>query len=470
MPTTADLQHQQALQSIQAMQAVASEVAHLRRTQEDDKGNNAGQLGALRGQNRFLVYLARGCDEFDVSLCAGQLGRELYEDLRKAGNIGRTLMQQIGFPEVMSNRLAYGLASACWGGRDADHGEDHALMARDFPKVSEEGFDAWIAPMDHKREKRFGAITSASVWRNMTDNQIKVFGLTYGREHTSERTKCRNEMYAWHEAKPHIYPFKWLANTWEELWFQWWEELKLVLRDLTREMQTESPSIADIRFYALAPNASGTTRLQMPNTFQLDDPDGYYMFVVAPREARRVERSFYNIIVNKQGPKKSGGEITTDENADDEFRSGEVAKPRPGGKAKAKSAAAKSATTTAAASEYPAGKRLGKHELIRALKKAPMDGSGKKRLCWDASCHSGCKKSAADCAHSHQQITNIKTLDWATQAEIIRRGGLRNGRKGAVSEIDTRIDQLRINAKAEAQSKKNESGKAAGTVAAGTVL
>ena len=88
-------------------------------------------------------------------------------------------------------------------------------------------------------------------------------------------------MFAWHQAKPHIYPFKWLANTWEELWFQWWEELKLVLRDLMREMQTESPSIVDIRFYALAPNATGTTRLQMPNTFQLDDPEGYYQFVVA---------------------------------------------------------------------------------------------------------------------------------------------------------------------------------------------
>ena len=99
---------------------------------------------------------------------------------------------------------------------------------------------------------------------------------------------------------------------------------------------------------------------------------------------------------------------------------------------------------------------------MKALKKAPLDVSGKKRLCWDFSCHRGCNFNAQSCKHSHHQITNTSTLDWTTQAELLRRGGLRTGKKVPESEITARIDQLRTQARDEAQSKKNEGGKAGG--------
>ena len=145
-----DLQQQQVQQSNRALALVANEIASLRRVQEDDKNLTEGSLGYLRGQVRLLVFLARACDTFTVTLCQGQLGRELYDDLKRAGDVGRSLMSQIGFPNVMTNRLAYGLAAGAWGGRDVDHAPDHALLAADFPWTSQEAFDAWVPPTRHR--------------------------------------------------------------------------------------------------------------------------------------------------------------------------------------------------------------------------------------------------------------------------------------------------------------------------------
>ena len=54
---------------------VVSDICGLRRMHEDDKSTTEATLGYLQGNVRWLVYLARGCDTFDVGLCAGRLGR-----------------------------------------------------------------------------------------------------------------------------------------------------------------------------------------------------------------------------------------------------------------------------------------------------------------------------------------------------------------------------------------------------------
>ena len=74
-------------------------------------------MGYLKSPNRFLVYLARGCGEYKVSIGTARLGRDLYDDLRRSGDVGRVLMVQLGFPCTMTNRIAYGIAAAAWGGR-----------------------------------------------------------------------------------------------------------------------------------------------------------------------------------------------------------------------------------------------------------------------------------------------------------------------------------------------------------------
>ena len=241
-----------------------------------------------------------------------------------------------------------------------------------------------------------------------------------------------------HEDKPHVFKLKWMFDLWEELNWRWWEELKIVLRDLLREMQTDSPTRDDLKFYAMAPGPDGFARLRMPSTFQLGDPSAYYLTTVLPRAQRQDELKFYQIVRQQpQKPRKAGG---TD-NAPPED-------PPPNHPAARRSPAL--------------GRPLSQHEAARATKKGPMSSDGSKKLCWDFSCHAGCQRLAGSCWFSHESITNSQTLDWTVVAEITRRGGLKASKKIPVVEIDTRVKHLREEAHKEDLSKRDATGKARG--------
>lgn len=116
------------------MHLVAQSLESMHRLREDEKNVGEGTLGALRSGPRYLVYLARGCDTFHVTLCEGILGRDLYDGLRLAGDAARTLLTNNGFPAPINNRVAYDLAALTWGGRDRHSVRDCALSAADFPR------------------------------------------------------------------------------------------------------------------------------------------------------------------------------------------------------------------------------------------------------------------------------------------------------------------------------------------------
>ena len=65
-----------------------------------------GSMGHLRGSNRFLVYLARGCDELDVTLCEGLLGRDLFDALKRTSDGARALLTQVRWPVPINNGVA----------------------------------------------------------------------------------------------------------------------------------------------------------------------------------------------------------------------------------------------------------------------------------------------------------------------------------------------------------------------------
>ena len=78
-----------------------------------------------------------------------------------------------------------------------------------------------------------------------------------------------------------MFPREWVFNLCELCWRSR-VEMKMHLRELQTEMQTETPSKEDIRFYALAPDGEGKARLRMPTAFQLLARDAYYQRVVVP--------------------------------------------------------------------------------------------------------------------------------------------------------------------------------------------
>ena len=70
---------------VTALNRLTAAQEDIRRLQEDETKVGEGTMGALRGDARWWVYLARGCDTFDVTLCQGLLGRDLFFGLRKVG-------------------------------------------------------------------------------------------------------------------------------------------------------------------------------------------------------------------------------------------------------------------------------------------------------------------------------------------------------------------------------------------------
>ena len=252
-------------------------------------------MAALRGDSRWLVFLARGCDTFQVGLCPALLGRELFDGLRRAGDAARGLLTQVGFPVPISNRIAYGMAAGTWGGRDADHVKPYSLTAADFPKTSEETFDNWFPPTDTKLEPRPAKPSTLSDWRRHTTNEILAWGLIYGAEHRRERELARDRLEQCHDRDPHQYPFHWLTATWEELWWRWWEELKETLRVMQVDIGTGAMTKDLLKHFALSPRGAGLgPRLRLPTTFQLDDPQAYYACVIRPRIDRGMSRHLWS--------------------------------------------------------------------------------------------------------------------------------------------------------------------------------
>ena len=105
----------------------------MKKQSEDDKNLGPGTLGYLRGLAKWLVYLARGVDEFGVTVCSGLLGRDLFDGLKRAGDRARASLMAVKFPVPMSNRIAYGLAGGLFGGRNVHALQEFSFSAADFP-------------------------------------------------------------------------------------------------------------------------------------------------------------------------------------------------------------------------------------------------------------------------------------------------------------------------------------------------
>ena len=89
--------------------------------QEDAAGAAKGTLASIGRTEGQLVFLARACDNLTVTLCPHVVEKEAFHALRSASQSTRPLMRSIRFPCNITNRIAYGMASLQWGGRDHVH-------------------------------------------------------------------------------------------------------------------------------------------------------------------------------------------------------------------------------------------------------------------------------------------------------------------------------------------------------------
>ena len=95
-----------------AFAQVADLLEHLVQMKVDEQqtAGRDGRCAAFWGMDHWIVYLARHCDNFQVKVGAGLVGRDLYDHLKSTGTLPCVLTGQTGFPVPVNNRIALGAA------------------------------------------------------------------------------------------------------------------------------------------------------------------------------------------------------------------------------------------------------------------------------------------------------------------------------------------------------------------------
>ena len=241
--------------------------------------------------------------------------------------------------------------------------------------------------------------------------QTDVWCLLYGEEWRAVREHAVGLLSEWCQRMPHRWPLTVAQEVWEELHWRFFEELREVLRLLKKEAQRETLTQQEITFHALLPGPDG---LQLPKTFDLLNPDGWFKNEVEPRIERRQERALWRLTwdgtarhTDKPAGLHAGGD------ADDKAGMARV---------------------------QLIGPKLTQEESNRAGDRAPVDRKGV-LLCWAHLTHLGC--GVADCQRSH-----------AVQTQLLRRGGLKRMKAETADSAAAKIQALRAQHSADKASKK----------------
>jgi len=319
------LDKQQAMAN--AMPQVVQALEGLRKNQEDSRVAAKGTIAALRRAEELDVFMARGADTLRVEVCATLTGKELFHALKRCCASSRHLLMQIRWPTLVTNRLAYGVASLSWGGPTHKTMADWSLGTSDFLTAKGEHFDGYAPPHDSKLEARPRHPVTLASWKKMAENGIKVFASVYGLEHAAERREALSKLEALHESDEHAFPLDYVFSLWEELQAAWCEQLRESRRQLQLRLGTDNPRKEDLRFLMLTPDAAGNATWKFPNVFDLQNPAGYYQQVCMPRQERAMRRLLFDQLHRKTGP---AGRAGKEEGAVGEAEAEEAAMQRAG--------------------------------------------------------------------------------------------------------------------------------------------
>ncbi|CAE8721383.1 unnamed protein product [Polarella glacialis] len=218
-------------------------------------------------------------------------GRDAFMALRQAAAHARPRMNLIRFPVDINNRMAYGLASLSFGGRDHRSNPDHSSGARDFSSTSEEAFDAYIPPSDNELERPPRAPTALTTWFLHATRMSWAIACFVGEDWYPIWEGAACYLMQKSEKREHEYPLDVIMGIWGELCSRWCEELREALRDLIRAMQQESPSFNSLKFFCRTLDNGGLQKLQFPTVFNLKDPNAYFATDILARHHRMLTRT-----------------------------------------------------------------------------------------------------------------------------------------------------------------------------------
>lgn len=395
-----------------AIQYQTAELASLVKSQNE--ANPTGNNGSIKSLNKVseeLVFLLRACGQYTVEVGENEYGANLANALLAAQAGASTKLRNAGFRQKVTNCLAVGLAGPFWGTQ-----EKYALSAADFLPCTDAELDQHAVESrtgKQQNEQRPPGPTRYEDWANRVKRQTDVWCLVYGKEWRAAREHAAQVLGEWHLGAPHRWPLQVLCEVWEELHWRFVEELKTELRKIKGLSGRESMTLADLKFYALMPDERGAPPLQLPRTFDLHHPDGWFVSEVLPRIERRQERMLWKL--TWEGAAKSRGPSQTaggDGKPDDKVTLRTLLGPK-----------------------------LTTEESNRARDRAPTTKDGK-LLCWGYLSHLGCTQAGCQRAHEHLKGA-FESLDPMVQMQLLRRGGLRRMRQETKETATEKIGQLR---------------------------
>ena len=392
-----------------AIQQQTSELASLVKTQTDSTNVASGTIKALGRTSEELVFLLRACGQYNVQVGDGEYGANLANALISAQAGASTKLRAAGFRQKVTTRLAVGLAGPYWGTQ-----EKYALSASDFVPCTDAELDQFAIESRTGKamsEQRPPMPARCGDWLS---READVWALVYGAEWRAVRDHAANTLGEGHLETPHKWPLQVLCEVWEEL--HWSEELKGELRKIKKLAGRETMTLQDLKFYALMPDSEGQPPLQLPTTFDLKNPTGWFATEVLPRIERRQERMLWKLTWEGGGKHRVQGQLAGGE------------------------------SSTASKDERPPirsllGPKLTPEETNRAKDRAPVDRDGK-LLCWGYISHAGC--SQPNCQRSHEHLRGtFEALDPTVQMQILRRGGLRRMKAETKESVTEKIKEIR---------------------------
>ena len=404
------------IRQVQVMADIAYGISQQSRAAEEGRHETRGTPSSLTRADEFAVLAARGLDRFEVALCPGEWGRGLHRAIKKAAESSTALFRHLKWPTPISYRMAFAISSFSLGGRGVAHVPPNALSAADFPTVRAEAFDEHVVPTDTKLETRPRAPTVYLQWVRQAENMAHAFALVYGREYREPILRFLRHFQHLHEANDHQYPFSFIADAWEEVFWRETEEIRHAVASLLKAMGGRKP---------LAKRTSWRPHWSPGAT----EPDPRYGSPpYGTTKTRRGTSAASSSSAYTSGPCGSGGTTPTRRAWRARHTSRVKRQPplllRPQHLARRVRGLRSAAAPAAQLKGYPAGKVLSQAGVGLSRQHAPLDAQGKMK-CWDASSHMGCKMTAAQCSRSHE-IIRVRGIHWAVRAQLLRRGGVRS--------------------------------------------
>ncbi|CAK0808579.1 unnamed protein product [Prorocentrum cordatum] len=388
-------------------------VQHLnlsQRMEADDSKNVEGPLGYLKTTEcRLAVYTARGFNAFYVAPCPGLVGRELCDAARRGGDGRWMIMHEGGCPILVVNWVAYAIAGGFWGGRDLERMAKWPLGASDFPRTTREEFERFIPHSDPTHmEKRPAWTKILAVWTDQAHRSITTFCLFYGQDHERERRDALRRLVQLNLDDPNQWTEGDLFAIWEELHWDWWDGIRLIVQRALHDLRNQNPTEEEFRLHLLE-GPGGQPRFQMPLSFQLDHPNGFF-------RARVVSRKFW-----EQRSALSALSRTS---------RAKVPPPPPAGRAGQDDNP-----------QCPIGTALEAEGHKAALAGIPKNPQGK-RICIPFNCHST-RWRGSGCRDAHQKINDLKGLPMETRLLFFRFGGFHKLPLVTPAAVDARMAALR---------------------------